>query len=46
LGIENGGGHPGAVGFRIPRDQVVDVIALTDGFARRIDEMAAEVSRA
>jgi diguanylate cyclase (GGDEF)-like protein len=27
LAIENGGGHPGAIGFRFPRDQIPDVPA-------------------
>jgi diguanylate cyclase (GGDEF)-like protein len=39
LGILNGGGHPGAVGFRIPKSDVPDIHGLALTFARRLDNM-------
>lgn len=39
--IENGGGHPGAIGFRIPREEISDIIqyceALSQGMERAMD---------
>jgi nanoRNase/pAp phosphatase (c-di-AMP/oligoRNAs hydrolase) len=39
LGITNGGGHPGAVGFRVPQEEVPDVRAFTAGIVERIESM-------
>jgi nanoRNase/pAp phosphatase (c-di-AMP/oligoRNAs hydrolase) len=39
LGIANGGGHPGAVGFRIPKAEVPDIAATVNGFASQIESM-------
>jgi nanoRNase/pAp phosphatase (c-di-AMP/oligoRNAs hydrolase) len=36
LKIENGGGHPGAVGFRIDREAVPDIKEAARGFARTL----------
>ena len=40
LGIANGGGHPGAVGFRIERESVPDIEAAARRFAELLSEMA------
>ncbi len=39
LGIENGGGHPGAVGFRIPKRDVGDFDNTMAGIAARLNAM-------
>jgi nanoRNase/pAp phosphatase (c-di-AMP/oligoRNAs hydrolase) len=40
LNMTNGGGHPGAVGFRIERDAVPDIRAAADGIVRALSAMA------
>jgi len=45
LGVENGGGHPGAIGFRIPRGEVPDIAAAARRFAG-ILSAAADASAA
>jgi diguanylate cyclase (GGDEF)-like protein len=42
LGIENGGGHPGAVGLRIEREAVPDIGAKAQEFVRILNELIAE----
>jgi nanoRNase/pAp phosphatase (c-di-AMP/oligoRNAs hydrolase) len=39
LKIENGGGHPGAVGFRVAKDEVEDIAAYTGELVSRIEEL-------
>jgi nanoRNase/pAp phosphatase (c-di-AMP/oligoRNAs hydrolase) len=39
LKIENGGGHPGAVGFRITKDGVKDIALFTSDLVGRIEEL-------
>ena len=38
-GIENGGGHEGAVGFRIAKDEIDDIYRFTRELADRIESM-------
>lgn len=40
LGIENGGGHPGAVGFRFPKGEVPDIVAKAGEIVRELESMA------
>ena len=42
LGVKNGGGHPGAVGFRLEREEVPDIGATARGFAGVLNAMAEE----
>ncbi len=42
LDIKNGGGHPGAVGFRFPRSEIADLPAYAAGLASRIEALARE----
>jgi diguanylate cyclase (GGDEF)-like protein len=42
LGVKNGGGHPGAVGFRIEREAVPDIAEAIREFARILDSMVEE----
>ena len=37
LAIENGGGHEGAIGFRLPRGEVSDLDAVVEGMVRKIE---------
>jgi hypothetical protein len=37
LGFTNGGGHPGAIGFRIPKEEVPDIHVFTTGIVGRIE---------
>jgi nanoRNase/pAp phosphatase (c-di-AMP/oligoRNAs hydrolase) len=39
LGITNGGGHPGAIGFRITKDEVVDIQAFITGIVAKIEDL-------
>ncbi|MDR3276909.1 MAG: DHH family phosphoesterase [Treponema sp.] len=39
LGISNGGGHPGAVAFRLPEAEVADIRKITGEFARKIESL-------
>ena len=40
--FNNGGGHPGAVGFRIPKAEISDLGAFVEDLTRRIAEVALE----
>ena len=40
--IENGGGHPGAIGFRIPRDEIPDLPGYVRTLAAGIEKMIKE----
>jgi diguanylate cyclase (GGDEF)-like protein len=46
LGITNGGGHPGAVGFRVDKGDVDDIMAYGAGLAARIEGILARKGRA
>jgi nanoRNase/pAp phosphatase (c-di-AMP/oligoRNAs hydrolase) len=39
--ITNGGGHPGAVGFRIPKGEISSITAYLAGFTEQIETMMA-----
>ena len=41
LSASNGGGHPGAVGFRFPKSDAPDFPAFALGIAQRLDELAS-----
>lgn len=36
FGIEDGGGHPGAIGFRFPRTEITDLPAYVDKISKRV----------
>jgi nanoRNase/pAp phosphatase (c-di-AMP/oligoRNAs hydrolase) len=42
LKIENGGGHPGAIGFRLARDEVKDIARYTAELVSRVEELVKE----
>jgi nanoRNase/pAp phosphatase (c-di-AMP/oligoRNAs hydrolase) len=42
LKIENGGGHPGAVGFRLTKDEVKDITRYTPELVSRIEELVGD----
>jgi diguanylate cyclase (GGDEF)-like protein len=42
LGIENGGGHPGAIGMRIERESVTDIEVMARTFADVLSTMVEE----
>ncbi len=42
LSIENGGGHPGAVGFRIERDKIADLGAYYQEILRNLEKMIGD----
>jgi single-stranded DNA-specific DHH superfamily exonuclease len=42
LKIENGGGHPGAVGFRLTKDDVKDIALFTSDLVSRIEELVGD----
>jgi nanoRNase/pAp phosphatase (c-di-AMP/oligoRNAs hydrolase) len=44
LKIENGGGHPGAVGFRVKKDEVTDIKAYAAEIVSRIEALAGELT--
>jgi nanoRNase/pAp phosphatase (c-di-AMP/oligoRNAs hydrolase) len=46
LGATNGGGHPGAVGFRFEKSAVPDFEAFALSIARKIDEIASAHAKA
>jgi Exopolyphosphatase-related proteins len=46
LSATNGGGHPGAVGFRFPKSEIGDFRAFAMGIARKLDELADSASAA
>jgi nanoRNase/pAp phosphatase (c-di-AMP/oligoRNAs hydrolase) len=41
LDIRNGGGHPGAVGFRVKKDEVPDLTSYTEKLIARIEELVS-----
>ncbi|MDR2080194.1 MAG: DHH family phosphoesterase [Treponema sp.] len=41
LGIGNGGGHPGAIGFRVKQSEVADMKAYVDDLVAKIDQLTA-----
>ncbi|MDR3144712.1 MAG: phosphoesterase, partial [Treponema sp.] len=41
LGISNGGGHPGAIGFRVKQSEVADTNAYVNDLVAKIDQLAA-----
>jgi nanoRNase/pAp phosphatase (c-di-AMP/oligoRNAs hydrolase) len=43
LGITNGGGHPGAIGFRVVKAEAPDIHAFTAEIAGKIDGMIAGI---
>jgi diguanylate cyclase (GGDEF)-like protein len=43
LGITNGGGHPGAVGFRVNKDEIDDITAYGDDLVARIEAILARI---
>jgi diguanylate cyclase (GGDEF)-like protein len=45
LDMKNGGGHPGAVGFRVEREAVPDIAKAAQGFVRALGEMVEEAER-
>jgi nanoRNase/pAp phosphatase (c-di-AMP/oligoRNAs hydrolase) len=44
LKIENGGGHPGAIGFRVLKDSVPDIERYTAGIVSRIETLVGEMA--
>ncbi|MDR1507401.1 MAG: DHH family phosphoesterase [Treponema sp.] len=44
LKIENGGGHPGAIGFRVKKDEVEDIAEYTSNLVSRIEKLLIEES--
>jgi len=44
LKIENGGGHPGAIGFRVSKDEVKDIGNYTADLVNRIEKLVEELS--
>jgi nanoRNase/pAp phosphatase (c-di-AMP/oligoRNAs hydrolase) len=42
--ISNGGGHEGAIGFRIPRGEIPDFAAYVTALVQGIEEVVREVS--
>ena len=44
LSIENGGGHPGAIGFRVKKDTVNDITGYIKDIVERIDKFFGEIS--
>ena len=42
MGITNGGGHPGAVGFRLEREAVPNIVVAARDYAGKLDAMLAE----
>ncbi len=40
--IKNGGGHPGAIGFRIPAAEIPDLFEYVEVLVKRIDQMIIE----
>jgi nanoRNase/pAp phosphatase (c-di-AMP/oligoRNAs hydrolase) len=45
LKISNGGGHPGAVGFRVKKDTVPDIAAYTQGLVAQIETLIEAEAR-
>ena len=41
ISATNGGGHPGAVGFRFPKSEAADFRAFAMGIANKIDELSS-----
>jgi nanoRNase/pAp phosphatase (c-di-AMP/oligoRNAs hydrolase) len=40
--IENGGGHPGAIGFRLPAAEIPDPASYCAAFAGRLASLVSE----
>ena len=45
LAIENGGGHPGAVGFRFPKEEAANLEPFAAGIVERIEALVREAER-
>ncbi|MCL1818365.1 MAG: diguanylate cyclase [Spirochaetaceae bacterium] len=45
LGVTNGGGHPGAVGFRVKKSEIADIHAYGKDLVRRIEELLAAAEK-
>jgi nanoRNase/pAp phosphatase (c-di-AMP/oligoRNAs hydrolase) len=45
LQIANGGGHPGAVGFRFPKTEIANFAAFAESIVAKIDGLVLETSR-
>jgi nanoRNase/pAp phosphatase (c-di-AMP/oligoRNAs hydrolase) len=43
LKIENGGGHPGAIGFRVNKGEVKDIASFTKDIVNRIEQLLGEM---
>ncbi|MCL1813995.1 MAG: DHH family phosphoesterase [Treponema sp.] len=44
LQIENGGGHPGAIGFRVKKDEIKDIAGFTADIVSRTEKLVEEMS--
>ena len=44
LQIENGGGHPGAIGFRVVKDSVKDIEKYTAEIVDKVEKITGEIS--
>jgi nanoRNase/pAp phosphatase (c-di-AMP/oligoRNAs hydrolase) len=44
LEIKNGGGHPGAIGFRLPKDEIKDITAYAADIVGRIETLTKDLS--
>jgi nanoRNase/pAp phosphatase (c-di-AMP/oligoRNAs hydrolase) len=44
LKIENGGGHPGAIGFRVEKDQINDIALYTAEIISKIEKLLEEMN--
>ena len=43
LHIENGGGHPGAIGFRVKKDEIKDFAGFTADIVSRTEKIVGEI---
>ncbi len=43
LSIENGGGHEGAVGFRIPANEIEDIVAYASGLIEKVEAAISDL---
>ena len=44
LEIENGGGHPGAIGFRVKKDSVTDIEGFTVNIVDQVEKLVGEIT--
>ena len=44
LKIENGGGHPGAIGFRVRKDEIKDISAYTADIVSKMEKLLKEMN--